>query len=157
MFKRKVKSLKGMMEKHIRVFLTTALIIVLGAQTVNAGSYDDQKEAAQNEIYQAQQAIEELKDLKSDVEAYVKEIDSSISQMNANINSINAQCNAKQQEIDTSVALIAQTEAEIEKQYEDMKKRIKFMYENADTQYVEMILGSENFSDFLNKADFFRN
>lgn len=125
------------------------------AQPVTAGEYDDEKNDAQNEIYNAQQAIQDLQNKKADVDAYITQIDASIDQMNANLASINSQVTAKQQEIDTSNELIAQKEAEIVQQHEDMKKRIKFMYENADTQYVEMILGSENFSDFINKADFF--
>lgn len=132
-----------------------SLIISFMVQPVSAGTYDDEKNSAQNEIYEAQKAIEELEGKKADVDAYIEQIDASIDQMNANLASINTQVTVKQQEIDTSNELIAQKEAEIVQQHEDMKKRIKFMYENADTQYVEMILGSENFSDFLNKADFF--
>lgn len=147
--------MKRILKKNGKIICTLLIILTFGIQTVNAGNYDEQKEAAKNQIYEAEKSIEELNGLKSDVESYIRKIDSDVSTMERNISSINAQCEAKQQEIDTSIAVIVQTEAEMEQQYQDMKKRIKFMYENADVRYVEMILGSENFSDFLNKADFF--
>lgn len=142
-------------KKNFKIAFMVLLIFSFSVQPVLAGNYDDEKNDAQNDIYQAEQAIKDLESKKADVDAYMEQVDASINQMNANISSINSQSVAKQQEIDTSNAIILQTEADIEQQYIDMKIRIKFMYENADTQYTEMILGSENFSDFLNKADYF--
>lgn len=147
--------MKRFFERNFKIVCMVTLILSFMVQPVSGSEYDDEKNTAQNQIYEAQKAIEDLQDKKADVNAYVKEIDKSIDQMNANLSSINNQISGKQQEIETSNILIAEKEAEIAQQHEDMKKRIKFMYENADTQYVEMILGSENFSDFLNKADFF--
>ena len=147
--------MKKFLKKNIKFPIMIMLVFSFIIQPVYAGDYDDQKEEANNQIYEAEKAIEELEALKSDVDAYIQEIDTNINQMNINIQSIEAQCVEKQQEIDLSNETIAQTEADIEQQYADMEKRIKYMYENADTQYVEMILGSESFSDFINKADFF--
>ena len=35
-----------------------------------------------------------------------------------------------------------------------MKKRIKFMYENGNTQLIEILIESESIGDFLNKAEY---
>ena len=40
----------------------------------------------------------------------------------------------------------------IENQYAAMKLRIQFMYENGDTQMLDLILSSKSVGDFLNKA-----
>ena len=39
-------------------------------------------------------------------------------------------------------------------QYENMKKRIKFMYENSQTSTAEMLFSSKDFSEFLNTAEY---
>lgn len=43
------------------------------------------------------------------------------------------------------------------KQYEDMKTRIKYMYENGNASLLEMLFSAKNMTDFLNKADFIEN
>lgn len=56
---------------------------------------------------------------------------------------------------------MAQTEAQLaiakenEKvQYEDMKVRIQYIYENDDTTLLSMILSADSLADFVNKIDF---
>ena len=39
-------------------------------------------------------------------------------------------------------------------QYEDMKSRIKYMYEHGNATLLEMLFSAEDMTDFLNKADF---
>lgn len=42
-------------------------------------------------------------------------------------------------------------------QYENMKSRIKYMYEHGSATLLEMLFSAENMTDFLNKADFIEN
>ena len=42
-------------------------------------------------------------------------------------------------------------------QYEDMKKRIKYMYEEGNSTAIETLISAENFSDLLNKAEYVQN
>jgi murein DD-endopeptidase MepM/ murein hydrolase activator NlpD len=41
-----------------------------------------------------------------------------------------------------------------EKQYEIMQKRIKFLYENGNTAYLEIIFEAKSLQEFLNKAEY---
>ena len=43
------------------------------------------------------------------------------------------------------------------RQYEDMKDRIKYMYEHGNATLLEMLFSAEDMADFLNKADFIEN
>ena len=56
----------------------------------------------------------------------------------------------------TSDAL-AETEQKEAQQYEDMKSRIKYMYEHGNATLLEMLFSAESMTDFLNKADFIEN
>lgn len=44
-----------------------------------------------------------------------------------------------------------------EKQYETMKTRIKYMYENGSETMLSMLLTADSMGDFLNKAEFIQN
>ena len=49
---------------------------------------------------------------------------------------------------------LAEAEESIKVQYNDMKLRIKYMYENGDYQMLDLFFDSEGFTDFLNKAEY---
>lgn len=53
-----------------------------------------------------------------------------------------------------ALAVARENEAQ---QYEDMKSRIKYMYETGNSSLLEMLFSADNMSDFLNKADFIQN
>ena len=62
------------------------------------------------------------------------------------------------------VTQIIQTTADLEEaeetekqQYEDMKLRIKYMYEQGDGSAVEALISSKDFSDLVNKAEYVQN
>ena len=44
-----------------------------------------------------------------------------------------------------------------DQQYENMKSRIKYMYENGNSSMLELLFSAESMSDLLNKADFIKN
>lgn len=44
-----------------------------------------------------------------------------------------------------------------EKQYENMKSRIKYMYENGSESMISMLFSADSMADLLNKADFVQN
>lgn len=52
---------------------------------------------------------------------------------------------------------LATAQADEAKQYEDMKTRIKYMYETGNATLLEMLFSAETMTDFLNKADFIQN
>ena len=44
-----------------------------------------------------------------------------------------------------------------EKQYDNMKSRIKYMYENGSESMISMLFSADSMADLLNKADFVQN
>ena len=52
---------------------------------------------------------------------------------------------------------LAKTKGELEAQYEAMKTRIKYMYENGDYALLEILLSSGNTAIFVNKISYFES
>ena len=61
------------------------------------------------------------------------------------------------EEIIKTTADLKKAEKVEKKQYEDMKLRIKFMYEKGDDSMIETLITSENFTDLMNKAEYVQN
>ena len=51
-------------------------------------------------------------------------------------------------------AQLAQAQEDEQNQYDAMKKRIVYMYENGDDSYIEALVGATDFSDLLNRLEY---
>lgn len=84
--------------------------------------------------------------------------------LNQDLVAISDKISSTQKKIDRSNNEVYRLEASLkisrineEKQYSNMKKRIKYMYENGSSSMITMLLQADSMADFLNKADFIEN
>lgn len=135
-----------------------ASIMVIGlAQPLKATSIDEEKKKQQdmeNNLDDIQDTLDKLESMKNDMNEYINTMDSKIAEVTKKIVDLNDKATAKQTEIDEINVKLAAQEEDIQSQYESMKLRIRFMYENGQTQYMEMMLASGSLGDFLNKAEY---
>ena len=64
---------------------------------------------------------------------------------------------SKGEEISQAEKDLEAAEEKEQEQYEAMKKRIKFMYEEGNSTALETLVTSEDFSDLVNKAEYVQN
>ncbi len=98
--------------------------------------------------------IESLENQTSALEKELEGINQEIVSLSDNISSTEMQVEILNGEIQRTTDNLKEAEANEKKQYEDMKSRIKYMYEHGSATLLEMLFSAENMSDFLNKADF---
>lgn len=98
--------------------------------------------------------VETLENQKSEVEAQADSI-------NSQLVSLLVSYKALQQDIDNQQVRIGEVGQDLavaqeneQKQYEDMKLRIKYMYENGDASFAEAILTAASYSDLVNKSEY---
>lgn len=134
------------MNRRKRSIISAVLVIALCfgmALNVNAETVDEAKKKAQ-----------ELEDKKNAAE---KEKEALAAQLNAVISDMDKmreKLEKKQAEIEQAEEELVQAKVDENNQYESMKKRIKFMYENGNSQLIEILIESDNIGDFLNKAEY---
>ncbi len=117
----------------------------------------DSKKAQQKETqadYQsAQKTLESLRSKRNDKQAYLTELNQQMSELKDSLADLQKQYDDKQEELKVVQADLDAAEIDRQDQYEDMKLRIQYMYENDTSSYVEILLNADSFSDFLNKAE----
>ncbi|MFR7899322.1 MAG: coiled-coil domain-containing protein [Ruminococcus sp.] len=59
----------------------------------------------------------------------------------------------KEEQLKTLNTQLEEAKATADKQYQDMKKRIVYMYENGSASMLELLLSSEDLAQFLNRAE----
>lgn len=101
--------------------------------------------------------IESLEDQTSALESELQGINQEILSLSEEISSTEMQVEILNGEIARTEDSLAKAETNEQKQYDDMKTRIKYMYENGNATLLEMLFSAEDMADFLNKADFIEN
>ena len=105
-------------------------------------------------IDEAEDKADELEQQKESAEAEKEKL---ISQLNGIIDDMNEtqeKLTVKEEEINAAEQELVQAKINENNQYESMKKRIKFMYEGGNTQFLEVLLQSQSIGDLLNKAEY---
>ncbi|WP_346662883.1 NlpC/P60 family protein [uncultured Merdimonas sp.] len=74
------------------------------------------------------------------------------------------QYNALQLDIENQKARVGQAAKDLkaaeekeQQQYQDMKKRIRYIYEAGDASFIETLVSAKSFTDLINKAEYIQN
>lgn len=117
---------------------------------------------------EARQKKAELQAKKKQVKANIKKYESSISKLFSNIQKIDAKLdklgsrlNKLTTKLDNKRADLKQTRIDLKAakkrekyQYENMKARIKYMYENGNDAYLTALFSASSFGDILNQKEY---
>lgn len=104
-----------------------------------------------------QNTINRLNSLKNDTQKYIEELDKSMEALVNELNQTLLSIDEKQLELDETNKELEFAKASEEKQYNDMKLRIKFFYENGKTTALESILSGDNLEDILTRTEYIQN
>ena len=105
----------------------------------------------------ATDTIDNLQNQTSALENELKGINQDILTLSEKISDTEMQVEILNSDIDKTQDDREKAQKNEDQQYEDMKSRIKYMYEHGSATMLEMLFSAENMSDFLNKADFIEN
>lgn len=138
------------------------LLLIFGVMVpVQASSTKDKIDDVKNQQEQSQQRkeqveskIRELEVYKADAISYIQKMDAELAEVEANLEDLANQQTIKEQEIAETEIELADAKKTEREQYESMKLRIQYMYENGNESYLEMLLGSKSFADLLNKSEY---
>lgn len=145
------------MRKRIISILLVMILVLTVAQPVMAATISDIKKQQQEEkdkLDNVSGAISELEDEKAGIQDEISELDSTLVEVLASISLMEEDIANKKEEIKVAEAEYQAALEKEEEQYQSMKTRIKFMYEQGDRSYAQLFLESKNLSDMVNKADY---
>lgn len=143
---------KFMVKTLLVVFLICGVVGVAYADSIKDAQ--DKKEELENELENTKDFLSTLEALKENEKEYVKALDAELEAIATEIYELTLSIEAKNIEIANTEKEINAAEADIEQQYEDMKLRIKYMYENGEVSDLQMIFDSQNMSDVLDRAEY---
>ncbi len=129
-------------KRLVSMLLTLTLAFGMTIQ-VRASSIEETKKKGEALEAQKNTAEEEEAALADQLNTLITEIEQTT-----------AKIEAKGEEIAVKEVELIQAQIDENDQYESMKKRIKYMYENGNTQFIEILFESKSISDLLNNAEY---
>lgn len=146
------------------IYLAAAMLIVgcpYSLSRVSATTTQEQLDKAKQEKAQSEAQVNAAQGHKNDMEQQKQNLEGQLGRLNADLGDVSARLDQLEEDIESKEAEIEETGRQLEEakqteetQYENMKKRLRFIYERGDQAYLEMFFSSESFADFLNKNEY---
>ncbi len=138
----------------LSLLLATALIQPVYATKRDVEDAKKKVSSIEEEKKKVEASLKNLEGLKQDAAAYVKRLDGDLEQLNDELESLTGQITEKEADIAAAGVELENAKQVEAKQYEDMKLRIKYMYERGDTTYIDMLLQADDMTQFMNRAEY---
>ncbi len=154
--------------EKIKIALGFAAVLLLCARPMNAYADNDkiaaledqinkkkeEQEQTRNEIDERKDELEELGETTEGLKGQLNSLNASLTEVSNNLAMLESEIEIKNLEIDKALEELNEAQQTESRQYEAMKKRVKFMYEKRDFMIFEMLFGAESLADFLNHAEY---
>lgn len=134
---------------------------VLASQTSDTSDLEAQRQETQDriddiksDIESAEEKIEELENSKSSLQSYISQLDREANDLEQRIQELNGEIENKEEEVEQAKLELEEAVETADQQYEDMKMRIRYLYENGTPSMLELLLTSQSFADFLNRSTY---
>lgn len=142
--------------KGIAALLVLALL-VSGYQTVVASTLEDaeqKKEEAEENLDEVNQQIAGIQSAQNSLQAEMQNYDNQMMQLLTDMEILKGDIETQELEIEQANADLETARMEEQQQYDAMKLRIQYMYENGDSSIWTAIVGSQNMTDLLNRVEY---
>ncbi len=130
---------ENMKNRLLQLFITSVVVGSLIIAPVSAAPQDK---------------VESLEQQKSQVEAQAADVNSKLVNLLVEYNALQKDIENQKERIEQATDDLTAAEKREKKQYEDMKLRIKYMYEEGDTSFVEALTTAKSYSELVSKSEY---
>lgn len=148
--------------KYISTIVFSFLIILfvifytmIGKADPDMDDLESIKQDNEEQLSSYQEDISGMDESKVSLENLVSGLNSELDIMNKELADLEKQISDKNNEIEKTEKELEEAALIEKQQYEDMKLRIRFMYEIGEDSYIEMFLSGKSIGESLNKIEYF--
>ena len=144
----------GWIRKMTCIMLTGCMVSAQAVPVWATSKAEKEKKEAQQKLDEANKKAQEAEAKKNAAQSQVNQLNQELTALLTDIQILESDMTAKEEEIAQAEIDYAKAQEQEKKQYEAMKKRIQYMYEQGDTEYLDVLLQVKSMSDLLNKAEY---
>ena len=149
----KVRYIKRAIVSVILLFSMTLTTYYATVTQEQINQAQNQVDSLQQKVDEAEKKLNEIANKKDKLEDELDTFNRDLTALVKDMNKLEDQIDVKQDEISVATADLEEAEIQVQKQYEDMKRRIQYMYENGSYSLMTAIFGSDSISDMLSDTE----
>ena len=107
-----------------------------------------------SKLNELNQNVQELEGQIAEKEAEAANVNANLSELLLEFNALELDMKNQEKKIEKATEDLNVAEEKEKQQYEDMKLRIKYMYEQGDASVIETLVQAKDFTDLVNKAEY---
>lgn len=145
----------------IAAFFWCSVALLVTATQTQAVNYDKKIEEARKQekeydkkAEELQKDMEELEQSKKDTLSYIEKLDKKTEKAETELEQLKGKIAETEDYLVSADKELKEAQEEEQKQYDTMKKRIKYMYENGNQDYMDILFRSQSMGDLLNRAEY---
>lgn len=136
------------------------IAVLIGSLTFSSSMYSVFADDLENELSKIQSQIDESRSTQASWQSIIEEVSTKLRAIQAELDSATQKLKDIEKQKNQINEQIKQTENEIQKAQNELvkrqnilNKRVRAIYMNGQLSYLEVIVGSKNFSDFANRVE----
>lgn len=136
--------------------LLLLLMITVITSPVVAGEIDDlrkQQNIINNQLEKLKNTLKQVDQEKKNVAQEIVELDQKLNEAQKELAATEAKLKETQAKLTNTMKELKDAEERVKEQQDDLNVRLRTMYKTGPVDYIEVILGSSSFSDFLTRLD----
>ena len=145
--------MKTICQKIIGIILVIMILasfnISLAVTQSDINEKKQEQEANKNKINEKQAQIDQVEEIKDATQKEVEQLNSQITEYQGQISNLDAQISSTNEKIKEEEEKLQQAEQDYKDQEELIKKRMVALYMSGDTSYLDVLLSSKSFADFI--------
>lgn len=114
----------------------------------------NKKAEAEQSLNEMNQKINDIHSAQSSIQSQMEAYDSQLMSLLTDMDLLKSDIEAQETKIDEANAALDVAKMEERSQYDSMKLRIQYMYENGDQSIWTALVGSQNITDLLNRVEY---
>lgn len=115
---------------------------------------EQEKKSLEKKVQELQKELEDIESSRDDTMLYIEKLDKKTGELEGELEVLKGQIKEAEGSVEKLQGELSQAEAERGKQYTTMKLRIKYMYENGNQDYMEILFGATGIADLLNRSEY---
>ncbi len=148
---------KRYVRKRILAALLAGTLGISCYESVEASALDDaqkKKSEAQEELDEVNEQIQSIQTAQNSLQAEMNQYDSQLMKLLTDMEILAGDMELQEQEIAQANADLETAKLEEQQQYDAMKLRIQYMYENGNQSVWTTLVEAESITDFLNRVEY---
>ena len=144
-------------KKQNVIFLLVLILGIASVEPVNGSALDNaqkKKNEAQENLNEVNQEIANIQAAQSNLQSEMASYDAQLMAVLTDMEILQGDIETQELEIEQANADLANAQMEAQQQYDAMKVRIQYMYENGEKSIWTAIVGASSVTDLLNRVEY---